>query len=258
VDQDVDTDVIYDFLYRDTSRIASYYAQVFGGRLTSFEKSEAERESGDRTGKLTVPVLGLEGKLTKETGSGLKQVFDAHDMVAANVLAALSKAGRLNKDVEAAPHGALVLAQGSLIFLDKAMMDMAAMTFDVMLTAETKKPKHQRNTEMVNNLTITLSFLKAVTIPSAFLLRSTSGRLLCGTIKDDGMEEPISTYYFKHGTAGLSDVLLVGVKEIPSTTFAITGQQLFGAAQKAAAALSEMLFPKDAVRVTPIVLFRKV
>jgi hypothetical protein len=32
-------DALYDFLYKDIGRIASYYAQVFRGRLTGVEES---------------------------------------------------------------------------------------------------------------------------------------------------------------------------------------------------------------------------
>ena len=95
MDRDVQTDVLYDFLYRDTSRIGSYAAQVFGGKLSSFERSESERESADKGGKLKLAMLGLEGKSTTENLSALKQVFDAHDMVAFNVLKVLKDAGRL-------------------------------------------------------------------------------------------------------------------------------------------------------------------
>ena len=36
-------DELYDFLYKDANRIASYYAQIFKGRLSSLEKTATER-----------------------------------------------------------------------------------------------------------------------------------------------------------------------------------------------------------------------
>jgi hypothetical protein len=35
---------LYDFLYRDPERIASYYAQLWNGRLLSVEESVSENE----------------------------------------------------------------------------------------------------------------------------------------------------------------------------------------------------------------------
>jgi hypothetical protein len=81
--------------------------------------------------------------------------------------------------------------------------------------------------------------------------------MVVGTIKEAGMEEPISTYYVKHGTAGLSSVYLVGIKEIPSPAFVLPEGPLISGAHAAAQALSDMMFPKDTIRVTPLALFRK-
>lgn len=80
---------------------------------------------------------------------------------------------------------------------------------------------------------------------------------MAGTIKESGMEEPISSYYFKHGTAGLADVYLVGIKETPTLSFSLPNTQLMGAGQQAAQALSDLVFPPEAIRVTPIALFRE-
>jgi len=99
--------------------------------------------------------------------------------------------------------------------------------------------------------------LQKISLPSAFILQTSEGTQVVGTIKEAGMEEAISNYYFKHGTAGLSDVYMVGVKEVPSSSFKLPDSQLFSAGQQMAQALSDMLFPPDAIRITPIALFRK-
>ena len=53
------------------------------------------------------------------------------------------------------------------------------------------------------------------------------------------------------------NVYLIGIKEVPSSTFTFPNTQLIGAGQQAAQALSDMLFPPEAIRVTPLALFRK-
>jgi hypothetical protein len=57
-----------------------------------------------------------------------------------------------------------------------------------------------------------VTFLSQVKIPSAYLLVGSGGVQIVGTPKDKGMQEPISTCYFKHGMAGLADVYLIGSK----------------------------------------------
>jgi hypothetical protein len=71
------------------------------------------------------------------------------------------------------------------------------------------------------------------------------------------MEEPIPVYYVKHGTAGLSDVYLIGIKEIPTAAVTLGEGHLMAAGQGAAQFLRSVMFPEDAMRVTPIALFRK-
>ena len=56
-------DALYDFLYKDIGRIASYDAQVFGGRLTVVEQSSTDRNVQETTLRGTVAVAGLNSGL---------------------------------------------------------------------------------------------------------------------------------------------------------------------------------------------------
>lgn len=103
-----------------------------------------------------------------------------------------------------------------------------------------------------------LPFLASISLPSGFLLRTSNELNIVGTLKESGMEEPISTYYFKHGTAGLAEVFVIGIKEEPSYSVTIPTEQMIGAAQAAAAGLRQLMFPPDATTVTPIALFREI
>jgi len=96
------------------------------------------------------------------------------------------------------------------------------------------------------------------TIPSAFVLHCQDDVQAAGTIKEQALEEPISTYYFKHGIGGLADVYLVGIKETPSTAITLLDTQLLGAVQQIAQAFSGLIFNPSAIRVTPIAIFRKI
>lgn len=79
-------DALYDFLYRDSNRIASYYSQIFRGHLSSMEKSTSERRNTDIGGKVDLHVVSADRKITNETLEGDKRVFDPHDLIATDVL----------------------------------------------------------------------------------------------------------------------------------------------------------------------------
>ncbi len=250
-------DALYDFLYRDSNRIASYYSQIFRGHLSSMEKSVSERRNTDVTGKVDLHVVSADRKVTSETLEGDKRVFDPHDLIATDVLSFLVSNDHVLDDVVNAPHSSLVIVKGTVVFIDRLIAEVAVIAFDNMINSQPQKPKTQEEKSTLQGLKVLKDALQKISLPSAFILQTSEGTQVVGTIKEAGMEEAISNYYFKHGTSGLSDVYMVGVKEVPSASFALPDSQLFGAGQQMAQALSNMLFPPDAIRITPIALFRK-
>ncbi len=248
---------LYDFLYRDAGRMASYYAQIFSGRLSSLEQTDTDRTSEDKGAKLDIHIASGDLKHTSETTHSSKRVVDPHDIVTTDVLSYLQNSGHIEPGVVEAAHGDLVLTHGTLVLIDRAMAELAVLSFDLMISEEERKPKAKQDQAGLQGMRFIREFLPQLSMPSAFVLQGSDGCQVAGTIKEEGMEEPISSYYFKHGAAGLSDVYLVGIKETPSEAFTLPSTQLIGAGQQAAQALSDMLFPPEAVRVTPIALFRK-
>lgn len=248
---------LYDFLYRDSGRMASYYAQIFSGRLSSLEQTDSERTSEDKGAKLDIHIAAGDLKHTRETSRMAKRVIDPHDVLTTDVLSYLQDSGHLEPSVVEAAHGDLVLTHGTLVLIDRAMAELAVLSFDLMISEEERKPKTKQNQAVLQGMRFIRDFLPQLTLPSAFVLQGSDGCQVAGTIKEEGMEEPISSYYFKHGAAGLADVYLVGIKETPSESFTLPNTQLIGVGQQAAQALSDMLFPPEAIRVTPIALFRK-
>jgi len=93
-----------------------------------------------------------------------------------------------------------------VFFIDRHMLGMAGTTFAALASMA---GEGQAAAQCL------VGMMQAINIPSAFLLHGVGNLQVVGTIKEAGMEEPIPTYYFKHGTAGLSDVYIIGVKEVP-------------------------------------------
>ena len=221
------------------------------------EKSNSERRNIDVGGKVDLHVVSADRKITNETLEGDKRVFDPHDLIATDVLSFLVPNDHVLDDVVHAAHGSLVIVQGTVVFIDRLIAEVAVIAFDNMINSQSQKPKSQEEKSALQALKSLKDTLQKVSLPSAFILQTNEGIQVAGTIKEAGMEEAISNYYFKHGTAGLSNVYIVGVKEVSSASFRLPDSQLFGAGQQLAQALSDMLFPPDAIQITPIALFRK-
>lgn len=249
---------LYDFLYRDPSRISSYYAQLFNGRLTGIEKNTSERSSKDLgAGINAFQVVRGDVRRTDETTTQQRETIDPDDVIAVDVLARLKESGILREDIEGAPNSSLIMASGILLFIDRHMLEMAVIGLDAALEQEKRKPKQQQNKEMLAIYPLVKKFVASMVLPSAFMLETAAGKIV-GTIKEDGMEEPIPSYYFKHGTAGLSGVYVIGIKEQPSLTVSLPNTDLIGIGRSVAQALTTLMFPEDAIRITPIALFRKI
>lgn len=247
---------LYDFLYRDSSRLDSYYAQIFSGKLTQLEEQDSDKTIKEQDAKLNIAIAGGGVKGVTEIQSSAKRIIDPHDLITTDVLSHLMENALVHTDLKKAPHSSLVLANGTLIFADRYMLEVGIKAIEIGGIIK-RKPKTDEEKAQAIGMRFLKEFFSKFEMPSAFLLQQNDRTQVAGTIKESGMEEPISTYYFKHGTAGLSNVYMIGIKEIPSPGFALSEMQLLGAAQGAAQTLSDLMFPPEAIRVTPIALFRK-
>jgi hypothetical protein len=253
---DEQADVLYDFLYRDAGRLSSYYAQLFSGRLASLEETEADTRRKSRDAGLDLAIVSGDIGSAHETQRATKRVIDPHDLITIDVLVQLLEGGQVSEDVKSAPHGSLVIASGILVFIDKHIIEVAIGAIEAAMATYTKAQKQELGlTPQVAQAARKL--IPKLDIPSAFLLTTKANLRIVGTIKELGMEELISTYYFKHGSAGLSDVYAVGIKEIPSSSSTLLTESLLATGQTIAQSLTDLIFPKEAIRITPLALFRK-
>ena len=124
-------DVLYDFLYKDIGRIASYYAQVFRGRLTGVEESLSDRDVHETLLKGNVAVASGEFKLVGDIQSTTRRSIDPHDVITTDILASLVEDQFVTQNISEALHGTLVLAQGTLVFIERSMLELAAMSMDI-------------------------------------------------------------------------------------------------------------------------------
>jgi hypothetical protein len=211
-------------------------------------REERPSKSGGAKGGFP-PFASGEYSRASEATSALKKTVGPHDLIAVDVFAALLKDNRVNRDLLSTRHGGLFLVEGTLVLVDRHMMRLAASAIQ-MATGQADPDSRA----LMQGIAV---FMNDLAIPSSALLLTTDGHKVAGTIKDEGLEEPISSYYFKHGTGGVSGIFMLGIREVTTPVTNLPGTAILGSSQKAAQALSEMLFPQDALRVTPLALFRK-
>ena len=175
-------------------------------------------------------------------------------MVTTDVLSYLSTNDRLNRNPFTARHGEIVLASGTIFFADKSMIELGMNAFQSSLNKTSRDKASQEVIKLMKG------FFDKSAVPSAFILVNDDEEVVSGTLRDEGMQEPISVYYYKHGSEGLDDVHVIGIKEARSRvreTEPPSGA-LMQISRPTAASLYNVILPSEGVRVTPIAIFRKI
>jgi len=248
-----------DFLYRDSPRLASYAAQLLGGRLTSREELDQETTAVAKGAKGGLPgVASGDVNHTSSATKSARQILVPHDLETVDVLNYLLSNEIASNDIDAAPSGSVVLAEGTAYLLDRAALDMTEIIFGTMRDIEAAKPAGEQNLPFVTMAPVLGRLIKVVPFPSMLLLHRDGQGPVIGVLRDDGLAEPIPSFRARHGLAGLPGVLVIGIKEIarPASDAAIP--EAFLATVGASEALSAALLPQGAIRITPIVLLREV
>jgi hypothetical protein len=96
-EQDALPVALYDFLYKDSARIASYYAQLFSGRLSSLEQSDSTKDSKDQAAGLNVAIVTGGVKASNESQTTTKRIIDPHDIITTDVLSHLISEKRISE-----------------------------------------------------------------------------------------------------------------------------------------------------------------
>lgn len=118
-----DINSLYDFIYVDRDRLASYSAQLFNdGILSSAKKSVHSQDAKSKTfsGHLGVASAALDGLST--IGEVYERTFDASWTLPLNVINSLDEHGFIKKDFKTAGMGSVVLVKGSAALLDVGLI----------------------------------------------------------------------------------------------------------------------------------------
>lgn len=246
---------LVDFLYRDTNRLNSFYAQLFRGRLSLFESGTISKSHSNAKVAGSIGVAAGSMDTTKASENSYKESFDPHDFALVEAMVGLSDAGLIALDPVLANNGELILVKGSVMFIDRHVLRFGKIGMQALVAAEKSKPRKQQDTASIYAVEELSKLIDHIELPSLFIL-TTDTESYGGSIKEPGLEEPITSYYYRYGGRALPDIWLLGVKEQPVTSNALSGG-LFGQLGDSLDAMQSLGLPPEAQRVTPIALFRK-
>ena len=249
---------LLDFIYRDPSRIASLYAQLFGGHLLSAESVTTSRIADEKSSGVSAGLIKGDLKHINDRSDGRKEVITPHDLLLSDLIVRLIADGYVCGDSAGAANGSLIRACGSLSFGDASLMQQAveiAHSMDALTNelVSSSTGKHQAK-KMGQAL---VDWVKSAAIPSIFQITPGAAPPVAGCLKDDGLQEPIASFYYRHGAFEIPDVQIIGIKELPISSPAGSHSHFMNVTQVIAGVTQKMLFPEHAIRVTPIVIYRE-
>lgn len=240
-----------DFIYRDSQRIASLTAQIFGNALLNTEITQAKKDASEKGVGLATIVTGAMKSGTEDSLTE-KNTYQPHDAAAAGLLTNLALLGRISDKPASARPGEIVRAAGTLYLFDGNLvrLSMSAVIPTVFGAAPDADPGLLAGLQ---------AFIGMLPMPAGFVLR-TPDSTIAGTIDANGLHEPISAAYFKHGADGIAEAGIVGILEGTGGTGLgdTLGSALLDGAQGLAKVFRDLLFPAGSIRLAPIAIYRSV
>ncbi len=252
--------LVYDFIYVDRDRVASLYAQIFGGHLLTIEElSETKKENSTNiAGKLPGIVEGSFSDIQKSLES-IRNVIDPHEVRTIDVLSKL---------IEMKNNGtsSIVVEQGYLGIFDDFVIELWSALIDSFSEIKEMIEKTEGKEKLLAFEAFIKQSRKSLNLaprpfPCIFLLKANqNSSIYGGTIKEKYLSEPASTFYIKHGNKWLKDIILIGLKEeAEAVTLTEKGMlTVLSESWPKLMHLMEFLLPPKTVSIVPLALMRRV
>lgn len=286
---------VFDFLYHDNRRIASYLAQL--DELGHLQQITRTDQSGEAEGRNTTTAgnLGIPGALGGKIESGTEagsthsetsqRTYDPFWANAIRFLDLLTERGMIQRDLTSADIGQFVLAKGSLTVLDLAMFKDAWKLPSVqrkVMEGAFQKPKSTMTTaqkaevrEQKENAELMLDMIQIMP-HSVHASMITSGNdqahLLWCTLKEEYLVTPAADMTLAHGATMPGEWAILGILSAKpeyqthdpngSADDGAPGvmQSVVGQVSKTIAPIVRLALgrPAAAHAVTPLLVFREV
>jgi len=244
---DPDRTTQFDFVYYDPIRIASLYAQMFGGLLSGM--SLEDQKSQSKMNSLESAKRG-QGESTASAGGSAESYgrsFEPHHLIVVDVLKRIAESKTVESCPVAAKSNAIIRVKGRVAFFDPRLWRV-------------DNPMALYSTTMKTGIDIMLdNALLAVT----YVFKSDDEKHLCGVINENGLTDSLGSHYFRYGLSGLGDVILIGIKDCQEIGSVLPANPnapspLMASIQKAAQVMNGSILPFGMPRVTPLAIYREI
>lgn len=262
---------VFDFLYHDPQRIASFLSQFDeNGHLTQVVqkagKKSATNDSGQLSARLGVPFVGGgDANLsTTNTQSAEREGQRTYDPVWANsllLLEYLTDQNFIQRHLPNANMGQFVLVKGNLWVIDLGLMKdiFSNPTVQGFLTSQSGAATAQQTIAM----TMGVSLVTVIPHVTQAVLSAPSG-LTWSSLNPAGLTMPAADLLMKHGFSIGGKWSILGVldavpdKALPPAPPASLGPYVTGLVSMAPSIRPMLGRPSDAYGITPLLIFREV
>lgn len=287
---------VYDFIYHDARRIASFLSQFDeSGHLTQISRSAKISQEKTDVGKANASVGIAGGEMTRSAsdqhGRESQRIYDPMWANARVFLDYLDEAGRIQRDIPRAQIGQFVLVSGTLAISDLQLMEQTWRLESVkslMLSGFNNQlqipdlPKGQRNNPHLLNAKraaeqaakaakdgINLFFDLIKILPHTIQARLVGSEAIWCSLARDGMTFDASDLVLKYGTEIPGNWSILGILDANPDDLDLhsTSQPSWGNGEEMAVKMVNIIAPvtrnflgrpADFYGVTPLLIFREI
>jgi hypothetical protein len=204
------TEFLFDFIYLDRPRVASYFAQLFDdGVLTQTKKISQQSETDSNRLKAGLAGTGVESCETGTLTKSMERQYDTAWSIPINVINRLDELNFIYRDIKATPIGQIALVKGKLRLVDIRMLkDMWKTIMQLALHQNSAKnkaaTKNRKENEAMADL---LAKLPHALQMSLFF----DGIEIWSTLNPEHMTVNPDDLAFKHGANVAGEWMILGV-----------------------------------------------
>jgi hypothetical protein len=243
--------VVYDFLYTNTPKITSFYAQIFEGLLTKNSRmTSTESQEAKAKGVGYSKTYG-ESRSFSAVREQMVEEVDPREIVIIDTLATLSRSA---KEISEARNGELVTIRGDMFLMDKALFDLMMPNIGDFMMMDAPKNRHKEIKKMAALMRKLFESIRFDPI----VFTSMAKGVAVGNIREEFLSESITSFQLKHGKDGVSDVTILGIKEEGSMEISTPDEGLINGAMDLSDVIKNLIIPEEAVLFTPLAIYREI
>lgn len=247
---------LYDYIYKDTERLNSFYSQLFKGIVNNYTHSNSGMNLSESSGAgklgFTNNNVSSNFKMQESNTNGSDTTVSPHDYSVSLLIEYLFDNNYIAPDFESAPNNSLVLLRGSINIIEKFYAENIINDYEELINKESDIEQTTKELSMKG-----ISNFRRFDFDNYFIF-SAQRFEVGGFIPNEYLCDKISTISLSGGGFDTQDLNMIAIKHIPKNSLSglplkhIEHQQGFNSALKG------LLFGTEIKYIlTPIVIFRK-